>query len=134
MIRKSNANVLVVEDVAPLRKKLIEALIKLGFSQTNITEASNGDDAFSAAIGMTNKNVKLDLIITDLVMPDSDGSKLVTEIRKSPQFQDTIIFIVSSETDKEKIISLVNKKIHSFIIKPFDFVKLSAQIHRHFND
>ncbi len=67
------ACILVVEDDKDLREMLKASLIKRKYM---VLEASNGKEAlirFNPAI--------TDLIITDLIMPDEDGLKVIMKIK-----------------------------------------------------
>jgi DNA-binding response OmpR family regulator len=68
------ACILIVEDDRDLREMLKTTLVKRKYT---VFEASNGKEAlyrFKPAI--------TDLVITDLIMPDEDGLKLIMKIRE----------------------------------------------------
>lgn len=66
--------ILIVEDDIELREMLKSALIRNNFT---VFEASNGKEALiHFKPGVT------DLIITDLIMPEEDGLKVIMKIRE----------------------------------------------------
>lgn len=134
MLRKIESKVLIVEDVTNLRFIYKKSLAKIGFDEAKMIEAANGVEGLTIALAAINKGEKIDFILTDLIMPGGDGDKFVATLRKIPQFDSTTVFIISSETDKEKIIALMSKKIHAFLVKPLDFKKLSGEVHKYFTD
>lgn len=68
------AAILLVEDDRELKEMLKVALARRNFT---IIEADNGKDAISRfRPGIT------DLIITDLIMPDEDGLKVIIKLRE----------------------------------------------------
>ncbi len=66
--------ILLVEDDMELRAMLKAALIRKDFT---VVEAGNGKEALvKFKPGVT------DLVVTDLIMPDEDGLKVIMEIRE----------------------------------------------------
>lgn len=69
------AKILVVDDEAPIRTLVAKILLKDGHE---VLEAENGQaacDLFS--------NAGVELIITDLVMPEKNGIEMILELKKS---------------------------------------------------
>lgn len=78
-------NILVVED-NPITRKFISLILEK--ASYNVTEASNGAEA----IDIFNKLGNIDLIITDIYMPQKTGLELVVDIRKENKDISIIIF------------------------------------------
>ena len=68
------ACILIVEDDRDLREMLRTTLIKRKYI---VSEASNGKEAL-----LRFKPSMTDLVITDLIMPDEDGLKVIMKIRE----------------------------------------------------
>lgn len=68
------ATILVVDDEAPVRLIIREVLERCGHT---VLEARTGRDAFDIY-----QNEAIDLIITDLVMPEKSGIDLMMELKK----------------------------------------------------
>jgi DNA-binding response OmpR family regulator len=68
------AGILIVEDDKDLREMLKTSLLKMKYT---VLEASNGRDALSHF-----KPAITDLVITDLIMPDEDGLKVIMKIKE----------------------------------------------------
>jgi CheY-like chemotaxis protein len=66
--------VLIVEDDKELREMLKMSLKRKGFT---VQEAENGKDAISHF-----KPLITDLVVTDLIMPEEDGIKVVIRLRE----------------------------------------------------
>jgi DNA-binding response OmpR family regulator len=66
--------VLIVEDDRELREMLKMSLQRRGFT---VLEAENGKDALSRF-----KPLVTDLVVTDLIMPEEDGLKVVIKVRE----------------------------------------------------
>jgi len=73
------------------------------------------------ALEIFNKR-KLDLIITDIKMPNMDGIELVKEIRKVDS--EISIVIISAHTDVELLLSSIPLKLIEYIVKPLNQNKL----------
>lgn len=68
------AGILIVEDDNDLREMLKTTLLKRKYP---VQEASNGMDAISKF-----KPALTDLVITDLIMPDEDGLKVIMRLKE----------------------------------------------------
>jgi DNA-binding response OmpR family regulator len=66
--------ILIVEDDTDLREMLRDLLVKRKYS---VFEASNGKEAISKF-----KPAITSLVITDIIMPDEDGLKVIMKIRE----------------------------------------------------
>ena len=71
-----NETVLMVEDEPNVRKLAVAVLQRLGY---NVIEAANGEEAFH--IAQARLGQRLDLVITDVVMPQMGGRDLALWIR-----------------------------------------------------
>jgi DNA-binding response OmpR family regulator len=67
-----------------------------------------------------------DLIITDINISNKDGIKLSKEIKELNR--DQKIIILSSMTNAESFIELIDIGIDSFILKPFNYEKIARKI------
>jgi chemotaxis protein histidine kinase CheA len=89
-LRKS---ILVVDDSKPSRDIERDILQAEGYK---VDTAADGSEALAAA-----KNVRYDLICTDLAMPNMDGFMLTENIRKNDTLKDIPIIVISSKADEE---------------------------------
>jgi signal transduction histidine kinase len=67
--------ILVVEDESSMRRFAVDALRELGYS---VIHAENGKDA----IALLANHQRIDLLVTDIVMPEMNGRQLATEIQR----------------------------------------------------
>lgn len=79
------ARILIVEDDVQLREMLKLVLEREDYE---VVESDNGDDAI-----LYLQHSHCDLIITDIIMPQKDGTGLIMEIRKN--FPDMQIIAIS---------------------------------------
>lgn len=91
-MNEKQKNILVAED-NPSTRKLIKLLLeKAGY---NVSEASNGAEA----IDLYNEVGDIDLVITDIYMPQKTGLELVVELREENKDISTIIFSDGGENN-----------------------------------
>ena len=115
--------ILIAEDSPTMRSLIASTIAVLG--DFVIVEAANGFEALRIL-----PREKVDLVITDINMPDINGLELVSFIRNNPHYQNTPLFIIStegSERDREKGLSL---GADAYLVKPFDPTQLQELIER----
>ena len=103
--------ILLVEDVDDIRDNTSELLELNDFE---VFTATNGQTALT----FLNDNM-VDLIISDIVMPDMNGFEFLDTLRTKEEFKDIpFIYMSASVQEKEKE-KAINKGISGFIQKPF---------------
>jgi two-component system, cell cycle sensor histidine kinase and response regulator CckA len=112
--------ILLVEDEDGLRSLNARGLRSRGYS---VIEASNGVEAMEA---LEEKNGAVDLVVSDVVMPEMDGPTLLKEMRaRNPDLK--IIFVSGYAEDAfEK--SLPENQQFAFLPKPFTLAQLVAAV------
>ena len=87
--------ILLVEDAPSSRKMLSFTLTKAGYE---VVEAEDGRDALKKL-----QDLRVDLFITDVHMPQMDGLSFVRELRKNSRYRNTpVILLTSDSTDPVK--------------------------------
>jgi two-component system cell cycle sensor histidine kinase/response regulator CckA len=112
--------ILLVEDEDGLRSLNARGLRSRGYS---VIEAANGVEAMEA---LEQKNGAVDLVVSDVVMPEMDGPTLLKEMRgRNPDLK--IIFVSGYAEDAfEK--SLPENQQFAFLPKPFTLAQLVAAV------
>jgi two-component system chemotaxis response regulator CheY len=72
----------------------------------------------------------IDLIITDLHMPNMDGIGLIKEVRKMESYQRIPILFLTTESQAAKKMEAKEAGATGWIIKPFVPAKLIAAINK----
>ncbi len=108
--------ILVVDDSASIRESISFFLEQSGF---NVTKACDGKDALRFFTGS-----KLDLLITDLHMPNMNGIELIREVRKKPEYSHLPIVLLTTETLRERKLEAKKAGATGWLNKPFDKEKL----------
>jgi diguanylate cyclase (GGDEF)-like protein/PAS domain S-box-containing protein len=87
--KKRQVNILLVDDDPIVHKMIEKILADEGF---NLVHAYNGEEGLKMSI-----ELKPDLILLDLVMPDIDGFEVAENIKKHPISAQIPIFIITSK-------------------------------------
>ncbi len=96
---RSSKRIVVAEDSAVLRQLLIDTLSEAGYSNLKVFE--NGKDAWNYLEGIAkdesvDPKEKVNLIITDIEMPQMDGHHLTDRVKKDLRLKDIPVIIFSS--------------------------------------
>lgn len=115
--------ILIAEDSPTMRSLIVSTLSAMG--DYEIFEAGNGFEALRIL-----PREKVDLVITDINMPDINGLELLNFVKGNQQYQKIPLIIVStegSEKDKQKGLSL---GADAYLVKPFHPEQLEELILR----
>ncbi|MBM3526919.1 MAG: response regulator [Alphaproteobacteria bacterium] len=112
--------ILLVEDEEGLRALNARGLKSRGYT---VLEAGNGVEAIDA---LAKHGGKVDLVVSDVVMPEMDGPTLLKELRKA--HPDTKIIFVSGYAEEAFEKSLPAGEQFAFLPKPFTLKQLVAQV------
>ena len=74
------------------------------------------------------EGLKPDLFLLDYNMPGINGFELVKIIREFPEFKNTPIVFLTSESSPEQLKEAINLGVSGYIIKPFNPKKLREKI------
>lgn len=115
-------NILVVDDDIVMVESMRIGLQGKGHQVFAAYRASQALDQFSHGGG------KIDLIITDYLMPAMNGMDLLKAIR---EIHPTLpVLIMTAYGEKKLVIEALRNRCDSFIEKPFTLDQLSAEIER----
>lgn len=115
--------ILIAEDSDSIRKFILFALKIAGY---NVIAAVDGMDAIEK---MTDREI--DLLITDLNMPNMDGFTLVETLRFTPEYKAMPIIILSSMSGDEDIRHGLTSGANSYLIKPFNEKRLLYEVSKY---
>ncbi len=111
---------LVVDDSTSMRQMVAFTLQSAGFTTL---EGANGVEALSVSA-----NTAVDLVVTDLNMPEMDGITLVKELRKRPTFKFTPILLLTTESQDSKKQEGKAAGATGWMVKPFNPEQLLATV------
>jgi two-component system, chemotaxis family, chemotaxis protein CheY len=119
--------IVVVDDSTTVVKFVSFALKNKGFDVITACDGMDAMEKISSAEG------DIDMVITDLNMPNVDGYTLIGTLREDAAHKDTPIIILSSEEANEDKERGLEVGATSYIVKPFRPDALLAEVNRLFN-
>lgn len=119
----SDINILVVDDMAAMRKILKTLLAQLGYK--NVDEAEDGKQALEK---LRQNPDKYGLVITDWNMPNMTGIELVQAIRSDEKLKHLPVLMVTAEAKKENVLMAIKAGVNNYIVKPFTAETLKEKL------
>jgi len=117
--------ILFVEDEPELLNIISETLKKMGVT---FYTAENGKEGLE----ILKKHADIDLIVTDINMPQMNGLEMISHIRKSGN--DVKIMIMSAYSESEYLKKAKEFGVKDYILKPFDFLKFIDIVNEIYKD
>lgn len=114
--------ILIVDDSESIREVVSFTLQNEGYE---VLIGVDGQDALKFLDGRN-----IDLVITDLHMPNMDGIGLIKEVRKMDAYQRIPILFLTTESQAAKKMEAKEAGATGWIIKPFVPAKLIAAINK----
>lgn len=116
------ARILVIDDNSALREAVCELLQQAGYETVSLTTGRRAAQIHRAE--------PVQLIITDIFMPDMDGLEIISEFRRS--FPDVRIIAMSGggSLGMTELLSVAKRMgAHRTLMKPFDIRELLSVVH-----
>ncbi|GAA0396395.1 two-component system response regulator PhoP [Microbispora corallina] len=118
VVESAEARLLIVEDEPNILELLAASLRYAGFE---VTTASNGTEAVSAA-----QRHRPDLIVLDVMLPDMDGFDIVRRLRGGGTHT-PVVFLTARDATEDKIRGLTLGG-DDYVTKPFSLEEVVARI------
>ncbi len=119
-VEKMAKRVMAVDDSATVRQVLQMTLQGAGYE---VVEAVDGKDALNKLA-----EVSIDMMVTDLNMPNMDGIDLIRHVRKNPGCRFMPIIMLTTESQPEKKQEGKAAGASGWIVKPFKPEQLLAVV------
>ncbi|HET6419577.1 MAG TPA: response regulator [Geobacteraceae bacterium] len=113
--------ILITEDSPTMRSLLVSTIESLEGYQ--IIEATSGFEALRLL-----PREEVDLIITDINMPDINGLELISYVRNNPNYRSIPLFIISTESSEKDLERGIALGADEYLVKPFNPEKLLGLI------
>lgn len=110
MSKSESIKILVVDDVADVRNQLARVLARRGY---HAVTASDG----RKAIGLLSRDPDIDLVVTDIDMPDVNGHELLAWIRENRPELATVM--ITTLPGSDVMFDAYDEGADYFISKPF---------------
>lgn len=112
--------VLLVEDESFTRRMMQIYFEKYGFK---VEQAGNGREALEVL-----KETRVDLVITDVMMPEMTGLEMIGHIRKNFEPWQLPIMVLTSNDNNEQILEALDQGANDFVTKTKDFGIVLARV------
>lgn len=114
--------ILVVDDAMTVRNLAKFALSKGGYT---IVEAEDGVQGLKAM-----EAHQIDLVISDLNMPNKNGLDMAKEIKSNEKFKHVPIFMLTTEASQDVALKGKEIGVMAWIVKPFVPEKLLGAVQK----
>ena len=118
-IRKNASKILVVEDNEELLALMLQVLSKT----YHVFTAKNGKQAMNIIM-----KEKLDLVVSDVMMPIMDGIELTKQLKSDKSFWQLPIILLTAKNKEEDKTEAYAVGADAYITKPFKFDELEVRI------
>lgn len=112
---------LVVEDQRSMRVLVRQSLMDIGIHR--ITECEDGQAALAHL-----QTRRVDLILSDLNMPNLDGLGLLRMVRSHPHVSKTAFIMLTGRADRELVQRAVQFGVNNYLVKPFTVAQLKEKL------
>lgn len=119
--------ILIVDDSATMRKIIKRVLRQSGLEVDAVLEAGNGAEALTVLKSTTG----IDLILSDVNMPEMNGLELVCEVRKTHTADQLPIFMITTEGGEEIRNKAMTEGANGYITKPFTPDSIAKTLQRY---
>ena len=114
--------IMIVDDSASMRQVVGIALKGAGYA---VLEGRDGRDALSKLTGQ-----KVNLIISDVNMPNMDGISFVKAVKQLAAYKFTPIIMLTTESDESKKREGQAAGARAWVVKPFQPEQLLAAVQK----
>ena len=115
--------IIIVDDSGTARMFIKRCFEISGCQDAEFIEAGNGQEALEKLKGTT-----VDLVVSDLHMPEMDGTELLKRIKSSPRFHEIPVIIMSSAANPKKVEELKSLLALDVLSKPVSPASVSKAI------
>jgi two-component system chemotaxis response regulator CheY len=114
---RAKKTILIADDSPTMRAMLVSTIEMLG--DFHVVEASSGFEALRLL-----PREKVDLILTDINMPDINGLELISYLRNNSNYCSIPVFIISTEGSQKDVEKGKLLGANEYVVKPFDPARL----------
>ncbi|MCT7982508.1 ATP-binding protein [Laspinema sp. A4] len=111
--------ILIVEDNREMNRFISDILGR----DYQIATAFNGEQGWEQALAL-----HPDLILSDVMMPEIGGDRLVSLLRSNPDFANVSIIMLTAKDDDDLRVQLLREGVQDYLMKPFSVEELRARV------
>jgi CheY-like chemotaxis protein len=118
---------ILVADDSPATRSLVAAAL-LGMETVEVQRVSTGLEALKVLT-----ESRIDLVLTDVHMPEINGIELVRMIKQGARTRETPVVMMSTESSDADRDRSIASGADDFLAKPFTAMELRAVLDKHLN-
>lgn len=118
-------SVMIVDDSPAMRKFMRRVVELTGLATGDYQEAANGCEALRLLRQRT-----VDVILTDINMPQMNGEELVTALGSDPELQVIPVIVVSTDSSEYRMHRMLALGAKGYVTKPFQPENLREELQR----
>ena len=125
LLQSHQPKVLIVESSANVRRYLAMTLAKSGFLTEQV---QNGKEAIALLQKRLDTRLDIDIVITDLEMPQMDGFKLLSDIRSHKSLQNLPVVVLTSRNNENNQKLALELGANAYFSKPYQELELVTSL------
>jgi len=115
-----NRHILVVDDEEDVRETLQSVLKSMNYIPH---VAANGNEALKII-----NNIKIDVVLSDLYMPEMDGIQLLKKVKATNK--NVVFLMITAHPTIETAVEAIKKGAYDYLTKPFHIEEVRLKINR----
>jgi two-component system chemotaxis response regulator CheY len=116
-------DVLIVDDSAVIRKILQLVLAQTQVPINSVLEARDGNEALNRL-----KTEKINLVLSDINMPNMDGLQLLVEVRANDDWKNLPVLMITTEGSQAKMTEAAHLGATGYVRKPFTAAQIRDKL------
>lgn len=111
--------IMIIDDIS-FYVSMIEQILKNAGFQGKFLHANNLKKAVEIIQKSIEENLTIDLLITDLHLPDGQATILVKKIRQTKLLENMAVVLVTTNNEAAKVVEAFEAGVDNYIFKPID--------------
>jgi two-component system chemotaxis response regulator CheY len=116
-------DVLIIDDSAAIRKILKRVLQQADVPLGQVYEAGDGAEAMESL-----KKQRVQLILSDINMPNMDGLQFLSAVKANPEWKDVPVVMITTEGSQAKVLEAVQLGAVGYVRKPFTAEQIKEKL------
>ena len=117
--------ILIVDDSPGMRAVLRRVIDLAGVPVLECLTACHGLAALAVL-----RSQPVDLILTDINMPEMNGEEFVDELKKDPSLREIPVLVISTDATSNRMQRMLELGAAGYVIKPFQPETLRSEVER----
>lgn len=111
-----NGSVLIVDDMANMRRTIKNILRHLGIDEEQVLQANDGDVALKM---LHDEKQHIIFVLLDWNMPRVSGITVLKEMKEDEKLRNIPVLMITAENNESQILEAVEYEVKNYLIKPF---------------